>query len=286
MSGSGRASSSFCVNGGSIKLITLSGRSTLMKTNCKTWSCLGCRNRMIALFKARVVAGVSALGRCAFITITYKAGVESERDAEYVRKDWVALFRRMRAQKNRASRWKWIRVIELTKKGTPHHHLIVGPIGVDDVISCMSRSFDVKRYRRRFGNCSCLVHELAVHWKAVTGDSYIVHGREVVGVEGAATYMAKYLTKTFMRDDRQKQTGMERRWSTSRGWPGEPRMRLRHTVEGSWSERLFRPGKVDERFLGGPADLEERVGDDIVKKLFEKGKVKKSAKELERMLRQ
>ena len=102
-------------------------------------------------------------------------------------------------------------MVELTKRGTPHHHLVIGPIGSDETISCMGRRFDIVRFQRRFRDCDCITHEFARHWGAVTGDSYIVHGREVVGSQGAANYMAKYLTKTFMRGDREDVLQMVKR---------------------------------------------------------------------------
>lgn len=279
----GRASSSFCVNGGSIKLSTQTGRSVLLKTNCKTWSCLGCRNRMISLFRARVITGVSRLGRCAFITITYKEGLAQERGAAYVHRDWVALWRRLRLARSPLRLKKWIRVVELTVKGTPHHHLILGPIGIDEVISCMPRRFSIVRFRKRAGSCNCIAHEFSRHWEMVTGDSYIVHGREVVGVADAASYLSKYLKKSFLRSNREERLGMLRRWSSSRGWPGNAQLRLRYTEEREWAERQFRPGRVDPELLGGPDDLMVRVGEDLVRALRDKTADKRNLMELQRM---
>ncbi len=173
--------------------------------------------------------------------------------------------------------------MELTKKGTPHHHLILGPIGVNESIMCM-RSYDSARYQRRFHNCDCVAHEFARHWLAVTRDSYIVHGVPVVGAEGAASYMAKYLVKGFMRADRQELSGMLRRWSSSRGWPGNSDLHLAQTDGAGWEERLFRPGRVEEEFLGGPEDLMERSGEDLVKAMREKKTLKAAVVNMERKL--
>ena len=242
---------------------------------------------MIALFRARVKIGVSRLGRCSFITITYKADVESRVDVAYVRKDWAALWRRMRVAKSRVHKMKWIRVIELTKKRTPHHHLILGPIGVDEVDMCMPirSNRDAKRYWNRLGNCGCLSHEFSGHWYAVTGDSYIVHARGVVGEEDAAKYLGKYISKGFMRSDREMLTGMARRWSSSVGWPGNMELRLAQTTKGGWEERLFRRGKMEDRFLGGPMDLLERVGEDIVMEYAKKAADRKQITKMRRYLR-
>ena len=161
--------------------------------------------------------------------------------------------------------------------------MILGPIGVDEVISC-NRRFELERWKRRFDSCSCIAHEFARHWWAITGDSWIVHGTPVYGAEGAASYMAKYLTKGFLREDREEQLGMVRRWSSSRGWPGSSNLHLRQTDEGGWEERLFRPGRVEERFVGGPEDLMERVGDNLTLARSKKNVDRRNIKEMERML--
>ncbi len=56
--------------------------------------------------------------------------------------------------------------------------------------------------------------------------------------------MGKYLGKTFGTEGRLKALGMSRRWSSSRGWPGNGRMRLAPTEQGGWKERVFEYGKL------------------------------------------
>ncbi len=86
--------------------------------------------------------------------------------------------------------------------------------------------------------------------------------------------MGKYLSKTFAREERQETLGMERRWSSSRGWPGNSQLELAQTSEGGWLKREFRPGHVDVEDLGGPEDLLERKGEDLVKEFTKKAKDK------------
>ncbi len=98
---------------------------------------------------------------------------------------------------------------------------------------------------------------------------------ECFGAEGAAGYMGKYMQKMFPWIDRRVELlGMERRWSTNQGWPGNGALELKQTSEGGWGSKVFRPGHVDAGELGGPVDLLERKGENIVKLQYEKSKVK------------
>lgn len=108
-----------------------------------------------------------------------------------------------------------------------------------------------------------MVHEIARHWWAITGDSYIVHGVAVVSASGAGAYIGKYLLKGYQSGEVEGETGLSRRWSTSRGWPGNDKLRLAQTSRGGWAVKRFSPGHVDAGRLGGPDWLLEREGTDI-----------------------
>lgn len=99
-------------------------------------------------------------------------------------------------------------------------------------------------------------------WQQVTGDTYIVHGTPVFGPETAGFYMAKYMGKEF-DGERAAQLGMARRWSSSRGWPGSGRLRLRYTERSTWLRTSWAPHHVGEDLVGGPADLLVRSGDNL-----------------------
>ena len=120
--------------------------------------------------------------------------------------------------------------MELTKVGTPHHHLTVGPIADKEVISCW-KEFEIVRYLERFSECGCVAHEFARAWVTVTMDSFVVHATPVWGPDGAGGYMGKYMQKTFAWEGRAEILGMERRWSSSLGWPGNSLLELKRTGE-------------------------------------------------------
>lgn len=69
-------------------LLSTNNRYIMLNTNCKTWGCLSCRERLLRVFRMRVQAGVLGLGRCAFITATLRWDGSNQRDAQYVAKVW------------------------------------------------------------------------------------------------------------------------------------------------------------------------------------------------------
>ena len=229
----------------------------------------------MALFKARVEIGCSILESSAFMSITYKAGSPRLRVAGCVSRDWRAFWRLLRDDPLR--QMKWLRVMELTKKRTPHFHLVIGPTEGQRV-RCYSRRFDVVRFRREFDKCGCMSHRASRAWYEVTGDSYIVHAIPVYSAKGAASYLANYVKKDFDKV-RGEAYGMKRRWSTSHGWPGSGRLRLAHT---EWVRRDFVGGKFEN--LGGPDDLLERAGNPVALYLAEKKKRERPLKEIIRRL--
>ena len=162
---------------------------------------------------------------------------------------------------------------------TPHHHLVIGT--VEGQVRCHGRNVDMRKYRARFDNCACLSHRFARPWKEVTGDSYMVFATEVVGAAGAGGYMGKYLDKTFGMEDRLRAVGMQRRWSSSRGWPGSGRLRLAQSsrgggtlrvdgTESGWSHREYLEGHLSEEVMGGPEWLMEREGNSVAVALAKK----------------
>ena len=244
--GTGASNSGWCPRMGSMLLRSPHGAFVVVKTTCKTWGCKGCRDRVMNLFKLRVTTGCSTLGRCAFITLTYKLEDVRKQDVGYVARDWKALWRQLRKEP-----WtrnlEWLRVMELTKKGMPHHHLVMGKIPGGVEINCWQPgAFKEPAYADVWETCLCLSHRLSRVWWEVTKDSYIVHTVPVITAYGAGGYMAKYMSKQF--DEKRAATlGMERRWSTSRGWPGNGHLRLKQL---EWHSTLFRPGYVPPEVLG------------------------------------
>ncbi len=280
----GMGMSSDCPRKGSILLQSWDRRVIIINTTCNTWRCVGCRDRLKSAFKAKVNTGVSRTGRCAFITITYKAGGQRLLAAECVKKDWQAFTRRLRLHAKWVSEMEWLRVMELTKAGTPHHHLVMGPVPQEKRVRCWKRyeSLDATHYLRNLDSCACLSHTMAREWYAVTGDSWLIHGMPVYSAKGAGSYMAKYMGKEF-DGDRAAELGMQRRWSTSRGWPGTSRMRLQQSgrPEG-WARHSFRYGQVEADIEGGPADLLGREGDKLDHEMASKRSAERLIRTIER----
>lgn len=235
----GSAISSKCPRGGSIWLVSSEG-SVKMPTTCKTWRCKGCRDRLKSVFSARVEAGVYSLGRCAFMTLTYKMTSDSQRDALSVRKDWQEFWRRYKAKKY--PKVQWLRVVEITKKGQPHLHVVMGPI--EGRINCYGdKRIDARLFTEAMGNCDCLSHRMSELWLGVTGDSWHVHTMLVRGAGRAGAYLFKYMAKTLTTWADLEALGFKRRYSNSKSWPGRGRVRLQGSLEKRWYKRIFSNGQ-------------------------------------------
>lgn len=221
-----------CSRKGTVWLRTGTQGSVILPTRCKTWKCVVCRVGRLNYFRLKVQVGCSRLEQSAFITITYQADAQRGDPAEYVPSDWKALKRLLRSNEPQISRMKWIRVMELTQRKVPHHHLIMEvPNGM--AVKCWrGRRLDTQAYLSRRPSCQCMAHRISRQWFIVTGDSFIVHSGPILGASWAADYLAKYLEKAFHY---REATGMERRWSTSREWPGIKRVRLAGTAINAWS---------------------------------------------------
>lgn len=211
----------------------------------------------MSLFKARVQTGTLILGRCAFITVTYQADYAEAAPAGYVSRDWKAFWRKLRPTPLRVM--EWLRVVELTKRGIPHHHLTIGPIPEGMDIRCYGDRFHMGRFRQRFDSCLCLSHRASRAWLAVTGSSEIVHSVPVLPGKNAGGYMGKYMLKN-MSGYRGAALGMARRWSTSKGWPGSGQLRLKNH---EWSLVQFLPGHKLETEYTNDEGLLEREGTDV-----------------------
>jgi len=269
-----------CDRMGFTELFTAEGRSVILPTTCKTWGCVICQKKLLALFKAKVTVGVSHLGACAFITTTYLLGSERLLDARCVQKDWQALWRNL---KRHGKRWSWLKVTELTAAGTPHHHMVVGP--VKGTIRCHGRTIkrgaETARYLNRLASCECLSHQFAREWFSITGDSFMCFATAVTDPVGAGGYMGKYMQKGFLM----RSAG--RRYSTSRDWPGNARIRLKQTLEGGWSHIRQWPASSfpsTENLNPREEDLLERVGENLTMAL-QRQRSKKAAEGLLRRLR-
>ncbi len=239
----GSSTTDRCPREGSMLLEGRDGTRTIVNTNCNTWRCVSCRDRNAQRFRALVKHGVSRLGRCMFITITYKRGSQRLESAGCVARDWRAFWRLLNRQWPETKEWGVLRVMEVTKKQTPHFHLIVGQVSSYE--RCYGRSFRIATFLERFETCECWSHRCSRAWSMVTaGESYIVHSMPVVGASGAAGYLAKYMNKEF-EAERAVQLGMIRRYSTNRKWPREKRRRLVSPGTDGWRRTAYAHYQVD-----------------------------------------
>ncbi|HIN78515.1 MAG TPA: hypothetical protein EYM97_06760 [Gemmatimonadetes bacterium] len=200
------------------------GAAAYFATTCKTWGCASCRERLVQLFRMRVQYGCSALKSSWLITLTLRLGSTGVRDASFVNKAWRkfwVLYRQLDPEE--AKRVAWFKVIESTKKGQPHLHLVAG--GLTGTKSTIQR-----RWRKL--------------WLEASGDSYIVDVRKVWSSYGAGSYLSKYLSKGVDKFNELRKLGFERRWSRSRNWPTTD-MELRATHEDAWTGQTFWGGKVN-----------------------------------------
>lgn len=248
-----------CPRAGSILLESWKRERIIVNTTCNSWRCVSCRERNKNRFKTMVMCGISNLGRSSFITVTYKEGAERLQVAGCVARDWKALFRRLKREDPWLASLPKLRVMELTKKGTPHFHLVIGNIPESRKIRCFGRSFNLEQYRRRFDDCACVAHVIARAWKRVqAGESWIVHATPVGSARGAAAYLCKYLQKEF-DGERAVRLGMKCRWSASRNWPSEPRSRLKiSTSLKGWRRSSWSPHGVDLSGMEFTPEVKER----------------------------
>ncbi len=218
-----------------------------MPTSCKSWNCLACRERKLSWAKSLITYGISMLGPCYLVSLTYVAIRRSTRtrgslgfaDAATVNSQFAALVRRLKSRG--MTEIAWIKIPELTKKKQTHLHLIIGGIG-NDQAACQN----VAKYDREWLDkvCTCHEHTFSREWYKITGDSYVVDVRRVSGKFGAAAYVAKYLAKQYTGADRDEleKRGFLRRITCSRNWPRGGQMQRRGTVNDSWVKHSFHPG--------------------------------------------
>lgn len=180
----------------------------------------------------------------------------------------------------------------MTKKGTPHLHLVVGGIGERiDFCEKGRKKFEWSLdWANRDCVVDCLTHEWAKIWWDNTG-AFVVDVRKVYDVGGISGYLSKYLAKGFLSREALQALGFERRWSCSRNWPREQQIQLRGTAEGAWDTidilpRYFQRRRMEfleRRYASSP--LLERVGDDLGLLLRERVQVRVGISKIERMLK-
>lgn len=209
-----------CPRGGYLRLTDSHGKVHVTGTSCKVWRCEVCQKTLKMKFEQRIQYGCSKMAPWFLITATFAMGFGMQRDAASVRAVWERWLRRL--QKYEQMNPMWLKVTELTRKGQPHLHLILGNVG-------------------KIGEAE-LQQRMRKHWYYVTGDSYILDVVEGYDPLGISHYLAKYLMKAFHDREYLESLGFNRRWSCSRNFPRGEEVQLRGTFYGEWTKREFANG--------------------------------------------
>lgn len=244
-----------CPRMGYIRLEGEDGTVNYAKTVCKTWRCLPCRKKLVALVRMKLEYGLSRLEGCLFITLTLRLakGMLPE-DVDFVQGAWRRLLALLKKKYPEWKKAKWFKVVEFTRSQQPHLHLIFQTGILGEKTSCLLDQKNPKWNRRAFvvGDCpesgTCVHHRVAKTWLDVVG-SWVIDVQLVVAPERTAKYLCKYLTKTLTRayDENVK----NRRWSKSNNWPKLERLQYLGSYQSRWK-------KI--KIIGGyNGDLEERV---------------------------
>jgi len=209
------------------------GNRGIFETSCKSWRCSVCQNKKLGLMIEMMKYGCSTHEQSFSITLTFTMASGEHRDAAFVEAGLRAFSRRFRKLYPSAN---WVKVLELTKRGQPHFHLLLGGVGLQKA-SCRIRPYQTLKHITGAcrANNRCLEHLVHDAWVKSVPDSPIVFVTDVYDLSGLGRYFAKYLTKTFTGTFDAASLGFGRRWSTTRNFPRVPRMELRGTVDGSWS---------------------------------------------------
>jgi hypothetical protein len=276
-----------CPRGGYIVLQDIKSTvPTVAPTSCKTWGCLSCRPKVLKRVQDIAMFGMkkcSSEGKFYFITLTFVLGSKGIRNADFVNRVWRRWLERIRRTEPMMWRkMKWFKVIELTKKGQPHLHLLMSFGGSEPKKTICDDRYEFKEewMERECGKKEvCLKHVIGKAWAhANSGDSWVVHVGDKVTPERGVAYVTKYLTKE-MWGIRLARLGFGRRWSRSQSWPRVERLQLRGTQEGRWinvqivsaaetRETKERYKKIAE--ASAVDRLSEVVGEPMVIELYEK----------------
>lgn len=268
-------------------ILTKGYREFVMTTSCKTWSCEICRKRNLAYVKLRMEYGCSALGEFYLITVTLQADSAHGRDARAVRTVWEQLIRFL---KLKSPQLTWMKIVELTKQGTPHLHLLVGGLGKRKD-SCARKGEFKHSVKNTFRACAedCLIHEWSQAWFGVTGDSWVVDARKGSTPARLANYLGKYLTKSYYHRKDLEEMGFKRRWSCARNWPSPTKMETITAQEGGWDKTEMIKGYGNEMLRRRvEADKDsialEQVGDLVAINLMNKNRKRAALAAVERQI--
>lgn len=258
-----------------------------VQTSCKAWSCKSCRDRKLGMVASIMEYGLLVRDSEAYlVSVTYRASgpgslpVENPVSAEHVNRDWRELVRRLK-RLDQFKKMATFRVVELTKRGQPHLHLLwMGITGASFCRTCKPRN-EPKKWLEV--TCECIQGVLRNTWFSITGDSWIVDVTAIYSNAGAAWYLCKYLRKGMYGKVREglDRLGFARRYAASQNWPRGDKMERRGTVEKRWKGNRFEYGAMkandvmDAYVRAHP--LMEQMGTDMAAQMKRQKKGKKLA---------
>lgn len=285
-----------------ISLVSKDDQRYSIETRCKSWSCRVCRKIKMNEVRTKMEYGCLTVGRFYLITVTGKPEDQWTTSADSAGKALAELLRRLKVTYPRKyKKMKWFKIVELTKQGIPHFHMILGNLGINDdgevpVDSCVKKDKSGnKMYSMRWlrRHCRCISHDWSKMWFELTGMSFIVDVVEGYNVGGSVAYLIKYLEKSFLHRRELMELGFERRYSSSRNWPSEPRSGGGIPPGERW-KRIEIYGR-DDRFGFRQEEIERaaahnvfnqsrsELGDNIREKRKRKGQIADMEKKMKRL---
>lgn len=273
-----------CPRSGYAILTKKEGKRLLIKTRCKTQRCVVCGPAVRAAIALKAEVGSWIHGASYFITLTLRTGTDSIRDAGYVQRVFRAF--QSKLLRDHQIKMKYMKVVELTKKGQPHLHLVAAGMPSGRVTRCRGHKNERAWVE---GGCfqagpDCLLHIVSKAWLAVTGDSWVCDVSPTRSGPAAGRYISKYVGK--WDQGKMLKLGFKRKWSATQGFTPDLHLRLRGTVEKKWIKAEHWDYQKDAKnwLLASRDDpLLEVVGHPIVMEKYEmrkKRKVKQFCEEL------
>ena len=259
----------------------------LIETRCKMKRCVPCGPAVRAHVALKAEIGSWIRGGSYFITITNKMGTGLQKDAASVQEDWrrfLYLFKRKYPEMT--EKMHWMKVVELTKAGQPHLHVIVTGLPGGIVDRCKGRKNErewvVQGCWQRTG--TCLLHAVAKTWLETTkGSSWVCDASKVRSASSAGNYVGKYITKAYEGTELAK-LGFKRVWSASQGFAPDLRVRLAGAVAGKWTkvEHFFSKYDQSDWLDRGRNDPDLKlVGHPLVMEKIERRERQRKLKEVE-----
>lgn len=274
-----------CPRWGRVRLNTRFGASYVVQTVCKTWGCLVCRFKRASYIKGMMARGFLIGGDFFLITLTLRLGRPEMHDADFVNRAWTRLLRQL---KKKHPKLTWFKVIEATKKGTPHLHVLMSGLGVQRRDNPHKDHFGNTPYGEGFigAVCDCVLHEVGKLWFKET-TAFVTDAAKVFNPAGACRYLAKYLVKGFIDRTRLEELGYGRRYSMARNWDRGEKLQLRGSKEDIWESIEIIPRWYREEQLKGLEEASqtayfcESVGDLVSLEIVAKNRRRMKLKKVE-----